>query len=307
MENLTDSDVTMIATKNFNSILTKIQSSGLNYSLKVSPFWAFISLRKKLVKDISGRYVIPLQSETLEHCCDRLLLEEKVTSLQQQYEELLKAHEAANETIKLQRNMLKEQDDTIEELSVANDAFKNEAFLNKVRYQEEKNNILREHQQEVSTWNKDLGFLLNNQQCLEYKYQRLSLKPELPELSSSPIDMFSVGTRQLSQLEDDLCTEYFVEYDEEPIGHIHEEEDFKTVFSSFHTQASQIAPSFVSHWISPEESSFKSLSNLASLRSHYIRLPNPGNEFLSNEDIAIRLEKLLEDYMSKIQDSNKQS
>ena len=128
MENLTDSDVTMIATKNFNSILTKIQSSGLNYSLKVSPFSAFISLRKKLVKDMSGRYVIPLQSETLEHCCDRLLLEEKVTSLQQQYEELLKAHEAANETIKLQRNMLKEQDDTIEELSAANDAFKMKHF-----------------------------------------------------------------------------------------------------------------------------------------------------------------------------------
>ena len=93
MEISTDSDVTMIATKQFNCIVNEIQNSGLNYSLQVSPFSALISLRKTLVKDLSGSYIFPSQCQD-EHCS--CACNNKLSSLQKKYEEISAAHELAN-------------------------------------------------------------------------------------------------------------------------------------------------------------------------------------------------------------------
>ena len=52
----------MLASKAFHDILNKIQSSNLNFHLRISPFSAQISLRKTLVKDKDGA---PLLSSTI--------------------------------------------------------------------------------------------------------------------------------------------------------------------------------------------------------------------------------------------------
>lgn len=49
----------MLADQTFNNILDKIQKSNLNFQLQVSPFSAFISLKKSLVKDRSGSFLLP--------------------------------------------------------------------------------------------------------------------------------------------------------------------------------------------------------------------------------------------------------
>ena len=49
----------MLADQTFNNILDKIQRSNLNFQLQVSPFSAFISLKKSLVKDRSGSFLLP--------------------------------------------------------------------------------------------------------------------------------------------------------------------------------------------------------------------------------------------------------
>ena len=54
MDELTDSDITMAATTSFNNILNQIQTSGLNYQLKITPFSAVISIKKSFVKDREG-------------------------------------------------------------------------------------------------------------------------------------------------------------------------------------------------------------------------------------------------------------
>ena len=61
MEQTTDSDThpTMLASVVFNKILNQIQSSNLNFQVQISPFSAFISLRKSFVKDKSGTLLIP--------------------------------------------------------------------------------------------------------------------------------------------------------------------------------------------------------------------------------------------------------
>ena len=50
---------TMIASRTFNDIIELVQTSNLNFQLQVSPFSAYISLKKSLVKDKSGAPILP--------------------------------------------------------------------------------------------------------------------------------------------------------------------------------------------------------------------------------------------------------
>ena len=58
-------DPKMIATQTFNNILDGIQKSNLNFQLQVSPFSAYISLKKTFVTDKSGSLLLPRQPPPL--------------------------------------------------------------------------------------------------------------------------------------------------------------------------------------------------------------------------------------------------
>ena len=49
----------MLAAQAFDNILDRIQRSNLNFQLQVSPFSAQISLKKSLIKDRSGSFILP--------------------------------------------------------------------------------------------------------------------------------------------------------------------------------------------------------------------------------------------------------
>ena len=49
----------MLASAEFNKIIRQIQSSNLNYQLQISPFSAYISVRKTFAKDRSGNLLLP--------------------------------------------------------------------------------------------------------------------------------------------------------------------------------------------------------------------------------------------------------
>ena len=61
MDELTNSDsnLTMLATKSFDHILELVQTSRLNSHIQISPFSAFISLKKSLIRDQSGKPFLP--------------------------------------------------------------------------------------------------------------------------------------------------------------------------------------------------------------------------------------------------------
>ena len=54
-----DSDLTMLAENVFDDILDRIKNSRLNFHVKISPFSAYISLKKSLQKDRSGAVMVP--------------------------------------------------------------------------------------------------------------------------------------------------------------------------------------------------------------------------------------------------------
>ena len=109
MDNHYDSDtnVTMLATKSFNHILEQIQTSCLNYQIQVSPFSAFISLKKSLIKDRSGKPRLPFKnksaSERIEHELDR-----KLTILGNEHSELIHDYTEACKTIETLQNLKQE-------------------------------------------------------------------------------------------------------------------------------------------------------------------------------------------------------
>ena len=63
MDELTDSESTMLTAASFNQILLQIQDSSLNYQLKITPFSAFISIKKSLVKDWEGQQIFTVDTK----------------------------------------------------------------------------------------------------------------------------------------------------------------------------------------------------------------------------------------------------
>ena len=63
---ISDRKQTMMATRIFNDILYKIQTSNLNFCLQISPFSANIALKKSLVTDKSGHVLLPDVAEPVD-------------------------------------------------------------------------------------------------------------------------------------------------------------------------------------------------------------------------------------------------
>ena len=52
-------NLTILASQNFDAILEQVKNSSLNFQIQVSPFSALISLKKSFVKDKSGNLLLP--------------------------------------------------------------------------------------------------------------------------------------------------------------------------------------------------------------------------------------------------------
>ena len=185
MDELTDSDLAMVANAEFENILRSIRNSCLNYHLQVSPFSATISLRKTVVKDKAGAYIIPRHCEDISLQRENTVLEDKLNSLRRKYEELLSSYSTANENITLLQNSIKDRDNIIIDLMSTNkeerkvvETLELELSEKAARFQEEKHLILTEHQKEVNEWNQDFSKCMSSHRRLEEKYQKLSPKFE---------------------------------------------------------------------------------------------------------------------------------
>ena len=70
MDKFSNSDIddrnpAMLALRAYDDIIHKIRSSNLNYHLQLSPFSAYISLKRSLVKEKSGVPLLPPATTSL--------------------------------------------------------------------------------------------------------------------------------------------------------------------------------------------------------------------------------------------------
>ena len=109
----------MLASRSFENILHMIKTSNLNYFLQLSPFAAQISLKKSLIRDKSGFPLAPPISTscdcTSDDVTDLLIknraLENKLASLQKDYEAAINDRAAAHAIIKEYEEVRKPFDD----------------------------------------------------------------------------------------------------------------------------------------------------------------------------------------------------
>ena len=106
----------MLASKAFDHLLQQVQTSTLNYQIKISPFSAIISLKKSLVKDKAGIPLFPTISDlasSFEHDrTEKLLainakLEEEVFNLQNNNKDALKECDISQQAVKALDSELK--------------------------------------------------------------------------------------------------------------------------------------------------------------------------------------------------------
>ena len=121
MNKSTDSDLTMLANNNFESVLSSVRNSCLNFSIHKSTFSATISLKKTIVKGRTGACVIPphiCEDKNSDLCDDQAARDDKICSLHIKYKELLSAYASSNENITLLRNSILDRDSIIINLIV---------------------------------------------------------------------------------------------------------------------------------------------------------------------------------------------
>ena len=117
MEQTSDSDTnpTMLASTVFNKILNQIQTSNLNFQVQISPFSAFISLRKSFVKDKSGTLLIPTATSSTtnssmeELVAKNLKIQRDLFILQNKYRDAIKDCEKVSDAKELENNQERER------------------------------------------------------------------------------------------------------------------------------------------------------------------------------------------------------
>ena len=194
MDQVINSDVTMLASEMFDGILHRIQSSRLNFNIQLTPFSALISIKKSFVTDKSGAVVLPdnaIQDNAQNKKLNVLSvsqLERSLNDLQKNYTKSVGDYTDALETIQKLEDELVLRGKIIKSLEL--DLAKSREMTSKlnialnessIKHKEEKSLILKEHKAEVKMWRKDLGEANRKHIKLEKKFDMLStVKPVAP-------------------------------------------------------------------------------------------------------------------------------
>ena len=289
MNKLTNSDLTMLANNNFESVLSSVRNSCLNYSINVSPFSATISLKKSIVKDRSGVCIIPAQCENSDIQNDKAILEDELCSLRIKYDKLLSAYASTTDNVTFLQNSIKDRDIIIGDLMAEKKASENiqkELNLYKARFHEE----LSYNKEEVIKWKQDLDQVMFKHQILEDKYRNLSEKSCRSPLTMEQSELVAMESSSCISVQEDLSDPTTFHDDESACyaegccGGLDPAwcTDLKEETQNSNSQVEETSPSFVSHCIASGEPTYPSICYIVSLLPHCVRLLKPGKLSLPN-------------------------
>ena len=122
---ISDTDFSSLASKNFEYVLKSVKESNLNFQIQLSPYSAFISLKKSFAKDKDGQPVVGASVCNTEAKTTLIeknrLLQDELQSWKDSFSELSRKFESLEKESALSRNKKEGQhacpkDKTIEEL-----------------------------------------------------------------------------------------------------------------------------------------------------------------------------------------------
>ena len=120
-------ELTMAANSTFTSIISEIQLSNLNFNIKMTPFGAYITLKKTVQKDLHGNHATPSPPLLLvlhrAHLEIRCLQEEK-SRLETALHNLKKDHEQTLQENERLVESYEESTESVENVTAANNKLK---------------------------------------------------------------------------------------------------------------------------------------------------------------------------------------
>lgn len=217
------------------------------------------------------------------------------------------------------KDELKDRDDKILALQIAYNAakeaackLKNVLGQNKLKFEKEKSLLLKEHRAELKSWKKDLGNERREKIKLVKQLENISNKNEIhnkkqktetynekhaePEQNTSEITCTICGDLIYNFQPNYFCGEMC-----NPACQTCKANDRlwsqDNPFASFPT--SSPPASLVSHWLLPPlEISPQNPGSIPSLVCHCVKLPNPGDTFISMEEVFELMKKLFDEKLS---------
>ena len=118
MDERIDSESTMLAATSFNHILHQIQSSCLNYHIKITPFSAIISIKKSVVKDWEGQPINLGDLPNVDAAINEHKLRQEIDELKTKQQNCFTELSAAYKTVDQLKNVINERDILIKKLQL---------------------------------------------------------------------------------------------------------------------------------------------------------------------------------------------
>ena len=311
-------DLTMLATTTFDSVISQIQDSCLNFSIQLTPFSAFISLRKTFVKDKSGLPLLP--SNLNEHAVkvENTKIEDNFPKQDMANLKTVKDLEKALETIKDLERKVAARDTTISSLeNVLKNVKETNIFLEKElrdskrKYEYEKNIIIDEHTAEMITWRNELKNMKRMHENLQKKFELVTADAERSVLKSKG------ASEQILN----GCSEsesWFVSSSDKYSGskfslfHIENVVDEKMDHNvEYRTGSSSDFISLAAHWLIPPNLLQYEASSFTTLISHYVTLQNSDEArekaFGISKEVGAKSKTLFEKYQREYEETCRQS
>ena len=123
-----NSDVTIFEHDTFNNILDMVKKSHLNFQLQLSPYSAVISLKKTVLRDKSGKPMLPAvplhqkASNTIESLIKKNEnLENKLLHMETIYEDIVRKYNSACYSLSALDSLKKENAALTEDVIVKNE------------------------------------------------------------------------------------------------------------------------------------------------------------------------------------------
>ena len=290
MDGMNDSDLTMVTNDAFNNVLQFVQNSCLNFKIQMSPFSAVISLKKSLIRSKSGCPIRPSLSKF-----NAKDLEVELGLMEKKYDDLARKYASSIEKIKLLEQGLNSNDSSLNEPIVSNESTQ---FLGDLCHDrmvistDEKDFEIKKEIEPFQKLDSEIEALEDDLECsLPHDYKPLVAMPTV-----EAHDLNMVACSLCSQIMVNYCPQYFCGYKLYPacdgcMKRDLSKEQGPRPFSSF--PSSEIPASLTAHWIQPFMLPPPPSSSSASFRSHYVKLPNPGQILYTAQDILQELKELM--------------
>ena len=148
----------MLTENSFNTVISQVQRSCLNHYIELTPFSAFISIKKSLMKDKSGATILPSNSKHGKLESDFNQLKEANAELMSKLEASYHFIDSLNKVNEEQKRIISDLENKIELSQEAAMELKKVHNEMRTQFEEDKINIYKIHHLELQSLKSEISY-----------------------------------------------------------------------------------------------------------------------------------------------------